>query len=134
MRTGQFSTAECENYIVEMPHELTDRIAFFLWGPIMNEYILLMFNDAIDFVAAGDNGRWDQYIATLRKSGRFDGGSSIGVGERLKKGQLSQLADSELTGFLRVRAKDLDDAKSFLVGNPTYEAGGTVEVRELPKN
>ena len=100
----------------------------------MNEYILLMFNDVTDIAAARDHDYWDQYIATLRASGRFDGGSSIGVGERMKKGQSPQLSDSELTGFLRVQAKDIEDAKSFLVGNPTYEAGGTVEIRELPKS
>jgi len=26
-----------------------------------------------------------------------------------------------------------DDARTLLVGNPVFEAGGTVEIRELPR-
>jgi hypothetical protein len=39
-----------------------------------------------------------------------------------------------VTGFLRIRAASLDEAASFLAGNPVFEAGGTVELRELPKD
>jgi hypothetical protein len=38
-----------------------------------------------------------------------------------------------LTGFIRVRAKSLEQAKALVAGNPLYEAGGTVEIRELPR-
>jgi len=31
-----------------------------------------------------------------------------------------------------VNAASLDQAKSLLIGNPVFEAGGTVEIRELP--
>ena len=99
----------------------------------MNDYILLMLNDATDPLAADDSERWGQYISGLRQSGRFDGGSSIGTGERCKKGHAPRSVNAELTGFIRVRAESLEDAKRFLVGNPVYEAGGTVEVRELPQ-
>jgi hypothetical protein len=37
-----------------------------------------------------------------------------------------------LAGYIRVRADNLDEAKSLLAGNPVFEAGGTVEIRELP--
>jgi len=100
----------------------------------MNEYIIFMLNDATDPIAADDGIRWGEYITKLRQSGRFDGGSSIGNGERLRKGQSSKPAGAELTGFIRVRAENIEDAKRYLVGNPTYEAGGTVEVRELPRD
>jgi len=99
----------------------------------MNEYILLMLNDATDPPAADDGDRWGRYITELRQSGRFDGGSSIGTGERLRKGHSSRPVNAELTGFIRVRAENLEDAKRFLIGNPTYEAGGTIEIRELPR-
>jgi hypothetical protein len=98
----------------------------------MTEYILLMFNDATDAPAAEDGTHWGQYITTLRQSEQFDGGSSIGIGERVKKGNQSQPASTDLTGFIRVRAENIEEAKRFLVGNPAYEAGATVEVRELP--
>jgi hypothetical protein len=38
-----------------------------------------------------------------------------------------------LSGYIRVRAASLEDARRFVVGNPVYEAGGTVEIRELPR-
>jgi len=99
----------------------------------MNDYILLMHNDAADKLAADDGERWGAYISGLRQSGQFDGGSSIGMGERFRKGHTPLAANAELTGFIRVRAESMEDAQRFLVGNPTYEAGGTVEVRELPR-
>ena len=99
----------------------------------MNDYILLMFNDVLDPAQADDGVRWQQYLSMLRASGQFDGGSAIGAGERLKKGQTAQPAPMALSGFIRVQANDLDDAKRFLIGNPNYEAGGTIELRELPK-
>ena len=53
--------------------------------------------------------------------------------ECLQKNEAIQPASTELTGFVRVRAASLEEAKRFLVGNPVYEAGGTVEIRELPR-
>jgi hypothetical protein len=32
-----------------------------------------------------------------------------------------------------VKAESLDQAKTLLAGNPQFEAGGTVEIRELPR-
>ncbi|WP_201024738.1 MULTISPECIES: hypothetical protein [Pseudomonas] len=52
----------------------------------MNEYILFMHQDAIDQTTASSPELWAQYIVKLRDSGLFDGGSSIGDGERLRKG------------------------------------------------
>jgi hypothetical protein len=40
---------------------------------------------------------------------------------------------AHLTGYVRVVADSLDHAKSMLAGNPLYEAGGIVEIRELPR-
>ena len=100
----------------------------------MNDYILLMHSDATDHAAADDGDAWGAYIAMLRASGQFDGGSSIGAGECVQKNQPGRPADRQLTGFIRVRATSLADARRFLIGNPVYEAGGTVEIRELPKD
>lgn len=99
----------------------------------MNEYILLMHEDAIDTAAANDPQRWGDYLAQLRASGQFDGGSAIGAGERLRKGQPGQALSGAPSGFIRVRADSLEAAKHFLAGNPVYEAGGTVDLRELPR-
>jgi hypothetical protein len=97
----------------------------------MPEFIVFMHNDVVDRNLANDGQRWGAYLAELKSTGRFNGGSSIGGGLKFKKG--SQPAPSELTveGFLRIEAKDEEEARKVLEGNPNYEAGGTVEVREL---
>jgi hypothetical protein len=40
---------------------------------------------------------------------------------------------AHLTGYIRVNANSLDQTKSLVTGNPHFEAGGTVEIRELPR-
>ncbi|GAB2877767.1 hypothetical protein GCM10027277_53920 [Pseudoduganella ginsengisoli] len=35
-------------------------------------------------------------------------------------------------GYIRIRAASMEATQAFLDGNPVYEGGGTVEVRELP--
>ncbi|CAN5158833.1 hypothetical protein BH11MYX1_BH11MYX1_02150 [soil metagenome] len=93
----------------------------------VNEYILLHHDDAT--AEAG----WNEYLAKLRASGQFDGGSSIGAGACFNKSGPAK-PTSSVVGFVRVRAESLDAARTFLAGNPVYEAGGTVEIRELPKS
>jgi hypothetical protein len=92
-----------------------------------------MHEDASDPQAADDPERWGLYLARLRSTGRFDSGSAIGGGQCLRKGQASQPSARGLGGFIRVRAASLEDAERFLAGNPFFEAGGTVEIRELPQ-
>jgi hypothetical protein len=98
----------------------------------MKEFILLMHNNAVDLAAADDGERWNEYLSGLRSSGRFGGGSLIDQGLELRKGSLDKPSSLDLTGFIRVRAESMATARRFLTGNPVYEAGGTVEIRELP--
>jgi len=98
----------------------------------MKDFILFMYGDATDRVAANDGDKWGKYFARLRSSGQFEGGSSIGSGLHVRKGHPERPSTPELNGFLRIRAEDLIGARAFLAGNPIYEAGGTVEIRELP--
>lgn len=99
----------------------------------MNEYILFMHDDVLESTIANDEARWGQYIEALHASGQFDGGSSIGDGAVFKKNCVSQAAPLTVTGYIRVRAENMDAAREFLNGNPIFEAGGTVEIRELPQ-
>jgi hypothetical protein len=69
----------------------------------------------------------------LEQSGCFQGGSAIGEGICVRKRGAAASLTAHLTGYFRVVADSLDDAKSMLAGNPLYEAGGTVEIRELPR-
>ena len=39
-----------------------------------------------------------------------------------------------LSGYLLVQAESIDDAKKFLLGNPVLNAGGTLEIRTLPRD
>lgn len=39
-----------------------------------------------------------------------------------------------MAGYLKVQAESLEEARAFLAGNPVFEAGGTVEIRELPRD
>lgn len=93
--------------------------------------MFLMHDDAPPGTA--DNG-WEDYFKRLRESGAFEGGSSIGGGFCARKDRASRPIAKHLTGYIRVTAKDLADAKQLLAGNPAYEAGGTVEIRELPRD
>ena len=98
----------------------------------MKDFILFMYNDSTNQVAANDGDKWGEYLAGLRSSGQFEGGSSIGSGLHVRKGHSDRPSTPELNGFIRVRAEGLESARNFLAGNPIYEAGGTVEIRELP--
>ena len=94
----------------------------------MAEYILLMHDDAL-----ADDGAWEPYLRRLKESGCFQGGSAIGEGVCVRKNGAAPPVTAHLTGFIRLNADSLDHAKSMLTGNPHFEAGGTVEIRELPR-
>ena len=95
----------------------------------MPDFILLMHNDA----QGEDEDAWGPYFARLRSRGAFEGGSAIGQGACFRKPDKRSPATAHLTGFIRITAKDLTDAQTMLDGNPVCEAGGTVEIRELPQ-
>ena len=92
----------------------------------MADYILLMHDDAPGGLD------WDPYLSKLREAGVFQGGSSIGEGSCARKSGEPPAPTAHITGFIRVTAPDFAHAKGLLAGNPVYEAGGTVEIRELP--
>jgi hypothetical protein len=94
----------------------------------MPDFILLMHDDS-----EADDAAWQPYIATLIKRGCFEGGSAVGDGVALRKTGAPAPLLSGLAGFIRVSADSLEQAKTLLQGNPVYEAGGTVEIRELPR-
>ncbi len=101
----------------------------------MREYIFFMHGDVPEQEGTGrDPATWEQYVETLRTAGRFQGGSSIGAGECVSKRRPPKQTTSHLSGYIRVQARDLEDAKALLEGNPVFEAGGTVEIRELPRD
>ena len=50
----------------------------------------------------------------------------------MRDAALPPVAMCPVVGYLLVRAQSLDGAKELIVGNPTFVAGDTVEIRELP--
>ncbi len=100
----------------------------------MKDFILLLHGDAKAPALARDPQAWDRYLEAVRRTGHFQGGSSIGPGGCFARAGTSKDITAHIVGYLRVRALSLDDAKKFLLDNPVYEAGGTVEIRELPRD
>lgn len=95
----------------------------------MADFILLMHNDAASTPSAE---MWQSYLSGLRQQGVLDGGSSIGGGTAFRKELPSGRQSSHLAGYIRVRAESAEQARQYLSGNPVFERGGTVEIRQLP--
>ena len=96
----------------------------------MPSCLVLMHADTTSPV---DETAWTSYIARLAATGRFMGGSAIGNGVCLRRSGPVPDVSAQLTGFIRIEAEDIDAARRMMDGNPIYEAGGTVEIRALPK-
>jgi hypothetical protein len=99
----------------------------------MNDYIFFMHNDARDIADDENDQNWEPYLAKLRASGNFSGGSAIGDGACFRKNGPPPEITAHISGYIVVKAASLSEAKKLLAGNPVYEARGTVEVRELPR-
>lgn len=99
----------------------------------MKDYILLM-HDYADGRRNRDGTEWAAYLNKLRQAGVFQGGSSIGDGVCESKSGPAPEITRHLSGYIKVQAESLTEARALVVGNPVFEAGGTVEVRELPRD
>ena len=87
----------------------------------MPDFVVLM-------MGSQSEGDWDTYIEKLIGTGRFRGGSSLGNGVSMSKGKPD--SDSVITGFMRFSAENIEEVRQLLAGNPSYEAGGRIEVLE----
>ena len=96
----------------------------------MADFIFFLHKD-VTLDAPEEN--WEPYLAGLRETGRFSGGSSVGEGATFRKLGVAAPVNAGIGGYIKVTATDLADARTLLAGNPAYEAGGTVEIRELPR-
>ncbi|MGI9479319.1 MAG: hypothetical protein ACR2PI_21635 [Hyphomicrobiaceae bacterium] len=94
------------------------------------DYILLMHNDA---TAVVDTAGWQPYLQHLQSVGRLRGGSAIGGGTSFRRNAPPAPISDKIVGFIRIDAENMAEVEALLVDNPVYEAGGTVEVRALPK-
>ena len=99
----------------------------------MNSYIFFMHNDAPETEEDAIGRDWEPYLAKLQASGHFSGGSAIGEGACFKKAGPSSKITAHISGYIKIQATSLNEAMKLLPGNPVFEAGGTVEIRELPR-
>jgi hypothetical protein len=97
----------------------------------INKMAELIFFMHVDTVSEESSADWENYIGKLIASGHFQGGSSIGNGFAYRKGHVTVPASDQINGFIRLEGINLENAGEYLDGNPTYEAGGKIEVREL---
>ncbi len=94
----------------------------------MAEFLLLMHR------GVGAPSGWDAWFERLGALGVLRGGSQIGGGVCFCKDGEPPAITGHLEGYVKVVAEDLAAAASLLVGNPVFEAGGIVEIRELPED
>ena len=99
----------------------------------MRDYIFLMHDDVPGGLPR-PSSEWSAYFGRLSQANAFQGGSAIGAGVCMARSGSSRPTTSHLTGYIRVKAVDLEAARRLVIGNPVYEAGGTVEIRELPSD
>ncbi|MEP3278193.1 MAG: hypothetical protein ABJN26_15345 [Stappiaceae bacterium] len=93
------------------------------------EFLFLMHNDY--HVEPEDSENWGPYLASLTQKGVMRGGSAFGEAVCARKPPASPQQASTLVGYIKVAANDVEEAKQLLRGNPVFEAGGTIEIREL---
>ena len=96
----------------------------------MPDYIVFMHTDTVEDHAVPD---WGAYLDSLRSVGALRGGSAIGPGLCLRRTGPIPDTTKHLAGFIRIEARDTEHARALMEGNPVLEAGGTVEIRELPR-
>jgi hypothetical protein len=96
----------------------------------VRDFIMLMHNDA---ASEPTPEMWSLYFSFLGGRNVFEGGSSIGAGEAFRKHATPGKASQHLAGYIRVTAESMTEARELLAGNPVFECGGTVEIRELPR-
>jgi hypothetical protein len=94
----------------------------------MADFIFLMHE-----AEPADPAEWQAYIGELNTKGVLRGGSAIGRGMCLKKDGHAPPISSHIVGYVRIEVEDMAAAQALLAGNPVYEAGGVIEVRELPR-
>jgi len=95
----------------------------------MAEYLFLMHDDA----TTDETSSWEDYIERLQEEDAFEGGSVIGGGICVRKDGAAPPITGHLVGYIRVTAPGIAQAQALLSGNPHFEAGGTVEIREMPR-
>jgi hypothetical protein len=94
------------------------------------EFLLLMHGDSVTPEKQDD---WSAYLAALGAAGVLRGGSAMGGGLCERRQAPTPAITRHLVGYVKIEARDMEHARALVRGNPVYEAGGTVEIRLLPR-
>src|SRR5581483_3851566 len=94
----------------------------------MADFIYLMHE-----AEPADPAAWQAYLGQLNAKDVLRGGSAIGRGVCLRKDGQAPPISHHIVGYVRIEVADMAAALDLLAGNPVYEAGGVIEVRELPR-
>ena len=81
---------------------------------------------------------WGRWIQGLAEAGKFKGGDPLERGGKVVAGTRKVITDGPFVeskevvgGYLLVSAASLDEATEMSRGCPIFEAGGSVEVRQI---
>ncbi len=99
------------------------------WRSRLADFIVLMHSH---YDVSGNSENWQPYPDMLSSAGALRGGSAIGLGLCVRRSGNIPDVSRHLVGYMKIEARDLKHARELVRGNPTYEAGGTVEIRERP--
>ena len=88
----------------------------------MPEYIMLMRG-------VPSERDWESYIEKMNQSKHFRGGSAFGNSKCLSESKGAHACVA--TGFMRFEADSMRQVELLVSENPTYKAGGLVEIHEL---
>lgn len=96
----------------------------------MANYLMLMHSDMVRPSSQRD---WETYLEALQRTVKFRGGSAIGPGVCRRNAAAAPPITARIGGYISASAHSLAEVEALLAGNPVFENGGTVELRELPK-
>ena len=84
--------------------------------------------------------KWYDWIKKLSDEGKFKAGEPLGSEGKVVTGNKKVVTDGPFAeskeivgGYLIVQAKDLNEATEIAKGCPTYDMGGSTEVRDIHK-
>ena len=96
----------------------------------MAEFMLLLHGVILRDEKSQD---WRTDLEFLSAEGALRGGSAIGPGVCIRRSGAVPNVTRHIVGYVIIEARNLDHTRRLAQANPFYEAGGTVEIRELPE-
>lgn len=110
------------------------------------EKFMLIFQGGMDPSSATPEinqkqmGKWMAWIDRLNKDGRYVAGEPLSPGGKLVSGKNRSVSDGPYTegkevvgGFFLINAENFDEAVKIAQDYPSFDYGGSVQVRQVMK-